>query len=247
LELTGVPVARVAGHRLPLAAPDALMLAWLALEGPTSRERLAVLLWPHSDAEAARNALRQRLFRLRKQVGAELVQPQAANASLLALALEIVHDLAAGSPVLGSMEAHDSPELQAWLTVRRAAQQAQSREQTEARIEALEAVGQFAAALPLALGLLQEHPLSEDAHRRVMRLHYLRGDRSASLLAFDQCEQMLKHEVGTQPSALTLDLLRTIESAAGGGAAPATAGRPRCHARKLAPRPGRRPCGGAGG
>jgi len=34
------------------------LLAWLALEGPTPRGRLAQLLWPQSAADAARNALR---------------------------------------------------------------------------------------------------------------------------------------------------------------------------------------------
>ncbi len=51
------------------------------------------------------------------------------------------------------------------------------------------------------------------AHRRVIRLHYLRGDRAAALLAFDRCEQMLKDEVGVRPSADTLALLATIERA----------------------------------
>src|SRR5689334_17800817 len=54
---------------LALAPRDAVLLAWLALEGPTPRTRLAQLLWPDSEPEAARNALRQRLFQLRKQAG----------------------------------------------------------------------------------------------------------------------------------------------------------------------------------
>jgi DNA-binding SARP family transcriptional activator/tetratricopeptide (TPR) repeat protein len=230
LELTGVPQARLGDQRLPLSGPDALMLAWLALEGPTPRERMAALLWPHSDAEAARNALRQRLFRLRKQLGVELIQAAGTDAALLHLAPHVSHDLALGSPLLGQLDAADLPELQTWLTARRASQQAQSRQETEARIESLEASGQFAAALPLALALLQAHPLSEDAHRRVMRLHYLRGDRAAALLAFDACEQMLKHEVGARPSAATLALLQTIDGAGATGtstdAASAAAGAP---------------------
>ena len=66
LQLTAAPSLHASGRTLALATPDALLLAWLALEGPTPRERLATLLWPDSNAEAARNALRQRLFRLRK-------------------------------------------------------------------------------------------------------------------------------------------------------------------------------------
>ncbi|MFY9511189.1 MAG: hypothetical protein WAQ05_09470, partial [Rubrivivax sp.] len=79
-----------------LGLPDALMLAWLALEGPTPRERLASLLWPASPAEAARNALRQRLFRLRRQCSADLV----VGSTTLALAEGLQHDLHDAGPLL---------------------------------------------------------------------------------------------------------------------------------------------------
>ena len=72
----------------------------------------------------------------------------------------------------------------------------------------------YADALSHAQELLALEPLSEAAHRRVMRLHYLRGDRAAALLAFDRCEQVLKDEVGAKPSADTLALLATIEQSA---------------------------------
>ena len=54
-----------------LAPRDAALLAWLALEGPTPRTRLAALLWPQSTPESAGNALRQRLFQLRRQLGVD--------------------------------------------------------------------------------------------------------------------------------------------------------------------------------
>jgi DNA-binding SARP family transcriptional activator len=218
LRLRGAPeVVSADGRSTELGAPDALMLAWLALEGPTPRERIAALLWPDSATEAARNALRQRLFRLRRQCGDDLVS----GSALLALADGVDHDLAEGGALLGTLQAPETPELNAWLAARRASRRAAARQHIEARIETLEGEGNTQAALPLALALLDEDPLSEDAHRRVMRLHYLRGDRAAALQAFDRCEQVLKHEVGTRPSATTLALLQTIESGAAPAAAPA--------------------------
>ena len=216
LQLAGPPRAlsvneATAGERvLPLAPIDALMLAWLALEGPSSRERVAALLWPDSGAEAGRNAMRQRLFRLRKQLGMDA----AVGSTTLALAPGVVHDLDGSTGLLGDLRAPECPELDSWLDTRRAARRAHARQADEARIEALEAAGDVAAALPLALALLDGDALSEDAHRRVIRLHYLRGDRAAALLAFDRCEQLLKDEVGAQPSAATLALLATIEQSA---------------------------------
>jgi len=57
-----------------LEQKDALLLAYLAIEGPTPRSRLAALLWPDVDPERARANLRQRLFRLRKALGRELLE-----------------------------------------------------------------------------------------------------------------------------------------------------------------------------
>jgi DNA-binding SARP family transcriptional activator len=210
LQLSTVPCVQVGGHDVALAPPDALMLAWLALEGPTPRERIATLLWPASTAEAARNALRQRLFRLRKQLGADLVSGQ----TVLVLAENLTHDLGDSAKLLGELHWPESPELDTWLDRRRAAHQGQQRQQLEAQVEALEAAGDTAAALPLVQALVDAEPLSEAAHRRLMRLHYLRGDRAAALLAFDRLEALLKHEVGAAPSSETLALLATLEQAA---------------------------------
>ena len=210
LQLSAAPSLTVGGVTHPLAPPDALLLAWLALEGATPRERLAALLWPDSSAEAARNALRQRLFRLRKQIGFEVVSGSAA----LVLAAGVRHDLSDTSALLGALTQPDCPEIDAWLAKRRAGQRASAQREREAHIELLEAAGDITAALALAQAMVEAEPLSEAAHRRVMRLHYLRGDRAAAMLAFDRCEQVLKHEVGTGPSPETLALLATLEQAA---------------------------------
>ena len=219
LELAGpAPCLRSAGAApVPLQTADALLLAWLAIEGPTQRDRLAALLWPTSSAEAARNALRQRLFRLRKQAGSDLV----GGSQVLALADGLTHDLAGSQTLLGDLHPADDGELDQWLGSQRAQRGAAARRGVEHQIEACETEGDYAAALPLAQALIDADPHSEDAHRRLMRLHYLRGDKAAAMLAFDRCEEVLKHEVGTQPSQETLALLATIESAGAlDGAAP---------------------------
>lgn len=210
LQLSGAPHVLVGGKRLPLPASDALLLAWLALEGPTAREKLAALLWPDSAVDAARNALRQRLFRLRKQAGIDLVE----GGTMLALAAGVEHDLDRAGGLLDGLAAPESPALDSWLAERRGRLQALARQAQLQRIEELENAGDTGAALALALALLSADPLSESAHRCVMRLHYLRGDRAAAMLAFDRCEATLKHEIGTAPSPETLALLATIERSA---------------------------------
>lgn len=210
LSLSRSPHSRLSdGSSVPLAPRDAALVAWLALEGPTPRTRLAQLLWPDSAPEAARNALRQRLFQLKKQFGDGLIT----GSGTLALAECVTHDLADSDGVLGEADHGFGQELSAWLAQQRAARRARVRESLAERCERSLLDRDYADALSLAATLLALEPLCEDAHRRIMRVHYLAGDRVAALLAFDHCEQVLKNEVGTTPSAETRALLATIEQA----------------------------------
>lgn len=215
LSLARVPAVQVAGGTaLALGAREGALLAWLALEGPTPRSRMAQLLWPDSAPDAARNALRQRLFQLRRLVRVELV----VGTHTLSLAPGVEHDLLDADGVLSESKPAIGAEFDAWL--------AQQRERRHDRLcrslaelsSLAEAAHDHADALSHANELLALQPLSEEAHRRVMRLHYLAGDRAAALQAFDRCEQVLKHEVGAAPAPETLALLRHVEAAVPGDA-----------------------------
>ncbi len=215
LRLADLPqIERAHDTPVALAARDAALLAWLAIEGPTPRARICALLWPDGSDVQARTALRQRLFRLKKALGRDI----ACGAAVLALAPGVRHDLAEAVDLLGGLGLPDAPELDTWLRDQRERRRGEEQEGLRAQAQALEEAGEVDVALPVALALLRVQPLSEAAHRRVMRLHYLGGDRAAALAAFDACEQMLKHELSARPSAETLALLATLEQA---GAAPA--------------------------
>ena len=192
-----------------LGPRDAALLAWLCIEGPTPRARLASLLWPDSDAEAARNALRQRLFKLRRQLGLEV----ATGAVTLALADGVEHDLADAQTVLGDSPHEHSEDFAQWLQAQRLQRSQQQAGRWAAQADAAERARDYDTALAWAQRLQAQESASEVAHRRVMRLHYLRGDRAAALLAFDECERQLKDEVGARPDAQTMSLLAMIESA----------------------------------
>ena len=231
LELAELALATHAdGSSSALAPRDAALLAWLALEGSTSRGQLAQLLWPGSDPVAARNTLRQRLFHRKRHCG-ELVTGNGTGNTALRLADGVQHDLADAESVLGDLHFPDAPALDAWLRSQRERRVNTTRRALERQARALEDAGELAAALLVAQALLRLDRLSEAAHRHVMRLHYLRGDRAGALLAFDDCERALRDEVGTRPCADTMALLQTIEQAlphawVPGQALPASALRP---------------------
>jgi len=211
LQLRGQPsVVLAGGQRIALAPRDGVLLAWLALEAATPRQRMAQLLWPDSGPEAARNALRQRLFQLRRQLGFELV----IGSSSLSLAPTVRHDLAHADTLLDGVHLQLDGELSAWLVQQRTRCLSRRQDRLRARSDELEKEGRFTEACDSARDLLLLEPFSELAHARVMRLAYLAGDRAAALLAFDHCERVLKEEVGTRPSPATLALLGTIEAAA---------------------------------
>jgi DNA-binding SARP family transcriptional activator/tetratricopeptide (TPR) repeat protein len=197
------------GRMTALGPRDGALLAWLALEGPTPRARLAQLLWPESEPESARNALRQRLFQLRRTAGTDLV----VGSHTLALAEGVAHDLLDADSVLGEAVDEFGNELREWLAQQRERRHHRLCQSLTELADLAEAARDLPDALSHAGELLSLQPLSEEAHRRVMRLRYLAGDRPGALLAFDRCEQVLKHEVGVAPSPETLALLQTIQRA----------------------------------
>jgi DNA-binding SARP family transcriptional activator len=197
---------------IDLEPKDALLLAYLAVEGPTPRGRLAALLWPGVDEERARGNLRQRLLRLKRTTGVELVagNPQAQLASWIA------HDLAGAHELLAGIELEHAGGLSDWLAAQRERRHRGRAESLAAAIARAEAEGDLAAALECANVLLDLDPVSEQAHRHLMKLHYLRGDVAAAVTAYERCRQVLQREFGIAPSAAT----ESLRASLGGAMAP---------------------------
>lgn len=222
LRLLAVPaLVRGDSTLIALERKDAALLALLAVDGPTSRSRAAALLWPDSESQKARNSLRQRLFRLRRAAGRDVVDESTA----LALSGGVVHDLAelraqlaqdpsaASGELLGNFGYEDCAELDDWVRSARERFRSQRRDMLAAVAAEEESAGHIARALAIAERLVADESLSEQAHRLVMRLHYRRGDRSAALAAYARCAQWLRKELGAEPSIETRELVQLIERA----------------------------------
>jgi DNA-binding SARP family transcriptional activator len=222
LRLLAVPaLVRGDGVLLPLERKDAALLAMLAIDGPTPRPRVAALLWPDAEPKKARNNLRQRLFRLRRSAGRDVVDESGA----LALAAAVGHDQAAvqaqlaqdpsavSGELLGSFGYEDCSELDDWVRSARERFRVRRRDALAALAAQEEAAGHIARALLYAERLVVDEPLSEQAHRLLMRLHYRRGDRSAALAAYARCAQWLQQELAASPSGETRELAQLIERA----------------------------------
>ncbi len=224
LELLGMARVVRDGHALEqLDRRAAGLLAVLALDGPTPRSRLAGLLWPDSPEESARANLRQRLKRLRAALGEELIVPDdilrlrpdvlVDAVQLESLAFTGNYDAAVKleGELLAGVDFDDCPELEEWLIATRERLRTARREALSAEASRLEQLQDHTSALRFALELLELDPLSEEAHRQVMRLHALRGDRANALRAFERCRVALSQELGLEPLPETLELARMIE------------------------------------
>jgi DNA-binding SARP family transcriptional activator len=212
LHLHGAPLVVLDdGRSLPLAAREAALLAWLHLEGGTSRARLAGLLWPGGTEAQARANLRQTLARLRRAAGDLLDETE--GVLRLAPMLDIAAALPvadAGAVLLGPLAFDDAPEFAAWLEARREAAQRD-------RLRTLLADGQAAlsrheldAALAAADAALALQPESEQAWRLRMEALHRRGDRAAALQAWDDCRHAVRAAFGVAPSAETQALGRRL-------------------------------------
>ncbi len=216
LHLHGPPrLAHEAGE-LALSAREAALLAWLHLEGPTARGRIAGLLWPAGTEAQARANLRQTLARLKRAAGALVAE----DGGVLRLALDVAPAEAA-AVLLDPLSFDDAPEFAAWLAARR--DDALRRHQRESLAVAQAGLdrGDADAALAAADALLATHPESEEAWRLRMEALFRRGDRAAALQAFDDCRLALRAAFGVAPSPETLALgQRILSGSEAGPAAP---------------------------
>jgi DNA-binding SARP family transcriptional activator/tetratricopeptide (TPR) repeat protein/transposase len=194
------------GEALPLGSKVAGLLAYLAVEGPTSRSTLAGLLWPEVTEATARNNLSQVLGRHRTLLdrGGPFVQ----------LSADVDTDAYQAGDLLLDHDFGDAPDFMEWLVAcRERFRQAQLAGCRDA-VLSCEHRGDLPGALTLNTRLLSLDDLSEEAHRRQMRLHYLLGDRASALSAYHHCQAVLRRELGVAPLPETAQLASEIKRAA---------------------------------
>ncbi len=199
------------------------LLAYLALEGPTSRSRLAGLLWPDTVEATARNNLVIKLRRLRARVGEDLVKADEATLTLHEhVAVDVVHALRerqhgrlAGTlnlprGLLGDAPLDDLPDLFDWLLTWRERLDTYRWEAFNHELKRLEDAGKYEDAAALAARWVDLDPLSEDAARHSMRAQYLAGHPTGALRAYTRLRDILQRELGLEPHAATRALAEDI-------------------------------------
>lgn len=216
------------------------LLAFLAVqEGRAfSRDRLGALLWTEASTDAARRNLRQALYNLRQSLP-ELAEALRVDRQRVALHarpvdhIDVVEFLAAHrrglaggdefvvsalrraselyrGELLAGFHVRDAPSFEDWLSG------AQER-LLEAARQALSAlIGHFAAraeyheAITHGRRLVEIDPLSEEAHRELMRLYVLVGRRRRALAQYDELTSVLRRELGVDPLPASRALQQSV-------------------------------------
>ncbi len=213
--LLGSPLIEVSGRPVAFDTRKATaILAFLAVEGGRQpRDRLAAMLWPDADAERARGALRRTLSAIRTSAVGDRLEADTATAHLAEDARVDVRrfrELRAGAKhaqavaiyrgdLLAGFSLRDAPQFEEWHEGQAEALRSELADSLERVIRDERDAGRIPKALGYARRWLELDPLNEVAHRTLMRLHALAGDRSAAIRQYHECAQLLDRELGVAP------------------------------------------------
>ena len=216
----GAPLA------LPTRKAEAVLALLLCRVGEAQpRERLTGLLWGDRGDKQARHSLSQTLTAIRGAIG-EAADPFVAERETVAIApgaigadvvdlamlterddlesLRAAADLCRG-PLLEGFRIHDAA-FDEWLSQERARFH-QLAVSVLTKLAAREAAAGDAAAATMALErALALDALSEEVHRRLMRLDLDCGNYNAAIRHYRACSDVLKRELGTVPEPATTAL-----------------------------------------
>jgi len=216
----------VPGHRLRSA-----LLVYLILEGETTRERIAALLWPEQDDEHARHALNQTLYLLRQALGADWLEGQG---EVLGVATRVDCDAVAfeggvergdyagavalyGGPFLDGLNLVNSSEWEAWVDRQRARFERLHRKARRAQIGHLIDEGKLSEATTAARVWVALEPFDDEAQHRLVELLAAGGQRQDALEHYAVYERALAAD-GLEPLEETkalVERLRTGEAVVG--------------------------------
>lgn len=241
LRLLGAPEVWCGPQQVHFSTRKVLaLLVYLAVEGGAhTREQLMAFLWPDSDGERGRTALRTTLARLRSAIG-EVPSPVlltradtvAVDSAAIELDLAAVHraweiarggrhgplDLAAlraatdlcRGDFLAGFSLPDAPDFDDWASTHREAWH-QRMNLIFDRVAHLQFErGDLHAAIDTAGRWVAFYPLDEAAHRMRMLTLFTTGDRTGAMAAFARCRTILQSELNAEPAPETVTLAERL-------------------------------------
>jgi DNA-binding SARP family transcriptional activator len=216
----------------------ALALLVLLAAGPASgmsRDTLAAFLWPESDDEHARNALRQALHTLRRELG--LPDLVVGGLTLRVNPTFLTSDVrefdaacAAGDPeravawypgpFLDGFHVGGVPEFERWVESRRGEYAGRTATALETLARAAERRGELDASTEWWRRLAALDPLNARIAAELMRVMAAAGNPAGALRHARAHEALVREELGVAPDAAFMALVARIRSGEAGAARP---------------------------
>lgn len=223
-EADGTPAAELAVSRRALAL---LVLVAAAPNTGISRDKVVALLWPESDEEHGRNALRQSLHTLRRELRApEVLQgtdvlrldPAAMTSDLrefeTARATGRPEDAAGlyAGPFLDGFHVGGSSEFERWVEESRAAYKREFADLVKGLAHEADRKGDPAAAVRWWRRLAVEDPLDSAVALGLMEALAAAGDRAGALRHGQVHETLLREDLGAGPEPAIRRLMERLRA-----------------------------------
>ena len=206
------------------------------------RETLASVLWSETTTALSKKSLRQALWQLQSALGSQsedpnepilLVQPDwiqlnpSADLWLDVAAIEYASNIVqniAGTELdtqkvlmlQQTVQLYQGPLLEGWYNDWCILERERLQTIYLALLDKLmgycEVHRDYETGLQYGMRIMCYDRARERTHRRLMRLHYLSGDRAAALRQFEQCASALEDELGVRPSKHTAALYKQIQA-----------------------------------
>jgi DNA-binding SARP family transcriptional activator len=202
------------------------LMAYLSVTGqPQSREHLAALLWPDADQSHALGALRRTLSTLNSALDGQGVIAQRDSVEI---APAVWCDVATfcqclktgqtgdaialyGGDFMAGFALRDNAAFEEWQFGEAESLHRELAQALEAQVQREITTRRYDQAILLARRWLALDPLHEAAHRQLMHLFALDGDRTAALKQYRECVRVLDEELGVPPLAETTRLYEAIK------------------------------------
>ena len=223
VELDGTAAA------LPSSAKVRAVLAWLALHpGMQPRSSIAARLWPDVLDASARASLRSAIWALRRALGDDDGRLLVASRDQVGLGgpgIDVWVDLleferlARGGQPEKALALDGGAELLAgiddeWVYAARDEHRDRRMATLAAAGAAAEARGDLAAAIAHDRRRAQLDPLSEPAHRDLIRRLDAAGDRGAALAAYAKLRDRMRRDLALSPSPATRAAVEAVRASA---------------------------------
>jgi len=208
---------------LPAKPQRAALLAYLAVERETSRQRLCFLLWPDSSPERARRSLSQTLYELRQELGDGWMESAGDRVNATEqLSADVVRLRAAASegrelevidvyrgPFLDGVLLGGGVEFERWVEDTRSQIHGMVKRHFRSVVEGATDAERRAR---LARAWVQLDPLDDEGQHALIESLATAGDRSGALEQYRIYSELIAAELEVAPLEHTVELVERIKS-----------------------------------